>query len=69
MKGGSKIHATAGEAHEQDGDVERAGKTVERVLYKVYEDIQPTDEATYDECVCVAVNAKNRSFRRWGYSP
>lgn len=66
---GTRMRGTAGEAHEQNGETERAGQTVERILNKILDEIDPDNEADYLTCVWNAVDAQNRLFRRFGYSP
>ena len=66
---GTKMRGTAGEAHEKNGGVERAGRTVWRILRKILQDVVPRGQAEYLDRVPAAVDAKDRIYRRFGFSP
>lgn len=66
---GTKARGTAGEAHHQLGEVERHGKILEWLVKKIIKQVVPTTEDEYRECVANALDAKNRMYRRHGWSP
>ncbi|OLQ01618.1 Copia protein [Symbiodinium microadriaticum] len=65
---GVKLRASAGQAHWQQGTIERHGQWHQDILQKIIDE-QSVGEDDIDQAVAVANQAKNELRRRHGYSP
>ena len=66
---GILLQPTAGEAHWQLGKVERHGGWFNQVLKKVMEDVAPSNQHEFAECIIQAQCAKNSLINVSGTSP
>ena len=66
---GINVEQTATEAHWQLGKVERHGQWFQQILNRVLDDIKPTTEEEWKNCVVQTQSAKNSLLAEAGASP